>query len=310
MAGSKSGVTQPDQEFTSMQATEGDKPSTAVELLSFWRLSERPFEATWDTRFFFRTEEQDEAFHRLNFLVAEESMQMGMVTGEIGCGKTLLRALFADQLDSTRFEPVVLENSGFSFEDLLGAMLRSLGVEFDRTDRSKLNRFLLFREKVEEVYDDDRHLVVLFDEAQEMDRATLNEIKQLTNLNGDAENYLTVILFGQPELRRRVLRVPAIDQRISLRFHLPPLNSEDTAEYLRHRLLVAGHPTGNLFAEDAVELAFQASGGIPRELNRIAKLSLEVGWLKELPVISRSIVSAVITDLQRHQKFVPHERGV
>ncbi|MEW6160521.1 MAG: AAA family ATPase, partial [Verrucomicrobiota bacterium] len=103
---------------------------TTRDLLSYWQLQERPFEATWDTRFYYPTADHDEALDRLSFLVTEQSMNMGLLTGDIGCGKTLLRAVFAEQLEADEhFEIVVQENSGFGFRDLLGSILAELGDE-------------------------------------------------------------------------------------------------------------------------------------------------------------------------------------
>jgi general secretion pathway protein A len=154
---------------------------------------------------------------------------------------------------------------------------------------------------VEGIAGEGRHLVLIFDEAQEMSASTLNELKQLTNLNGGGRHWLTLILVGQPELREKVARLPAINQRISLRFHLDPFAIGDTAEYLRHRLLAAGHETGELFTPDAVEQAHAAARGIPRELNRIAKLALEFAWLHEYPEVTNAAVDAVARDMKRHQ---------
>jgi len=132
---------------------------------------------------------------------------------------------------------------------------------------------------------------------------TLNELKQLTNLNRDGRSYLTVVLVGQPELRDLVANLPAINQRISLRFHVNPLSLAECPGYFQHRLKVAGHPTGELFQADAVELAFQSSLGVPRELNRIAKLALEFGWVKGYSEVTMDAVDAVVRDLKRQQNL-------
>jgi general secretion pathway protein A len=274
-----------------------------MDLLSYWNLRESPFETTWDTRFFFQGREHDEALSRLTFVAAEQSMLMGMLTGEIGCGKTLTRAVFTERLEARRFRVVTQENSAFSFVDLLGAVLKSLDGNVDAIGKSKYARYERFQAILERTHAEHRHLVLIFDEAQEMSPATLNELKLLTNLNGAGKHYLTIILVGQPELRGLVGELPAINQRISLRFHLNSLSLEDAADYFRHRLKVAGHLTGELFPSDAVERAFQASLGVPRELNRIAKLALEYAWLKECPQVGLTSVDAVIRDLERQQNL-------
>jgi len=272
-----------------------------MDLLAYWNLRERPFEPTWDTRFFFQSRDHDEALNRLSFLVGEHTMLFGMLTGEIGCGKTLTRAVFTQRLEPRRFCVVTQENSGFAFTELLSLVLQELDGNPPGAGQTKCARVERLKKAVERIYSENRHLVLIFDEAQEIAPATLNELKLLTNLNRAGRNYLTIVLVGQPELRSKVARLPAINQRISLRFHLNSLSLEDSANYIRHRLKVAGHPTGELFPADAVERAFQVSAGVPRELNRLAKLALEFAWLKEYPQVTLSAIQAVVRDLQRHQ---------
>jgi general secretion pathway protein A len=272
-----------------------------MDLLDYWNLRERPFEATWDTRFYFQSRDHDEALNRLGFLVGEQTMNMGMLTGEIGCGKTLTRAVFAQQLDPRKFQVVTQENSAFNFKDLLGAVLNFLDPL--GKGQNKFARCERLRRAAEQLHTENRHLVLIFDEAQEMSSSTLNELKLLTNLNGGGQNYLTIILLGQPELRNFVARLPAIDQRISLRFHLRPLALDDARAYVQHRLKVAGHPTGELFSEGTIQCAHKFSKGIPRELNRLAKLALEYAWLREMPYVEENALETVVRDLSRHQQL-------
>ena len=93
----------------------------------------------------------------------------------------------------------------------------------------------------------------------------------------------------------------AINQRVSLRFHLKPLRADDMENYLRHRLRVAGHASGNLFSPTAALEIFNATNGIPREVNRLAKLALEQAWVSEAAKVEASAVTAVFRDLERHQ---------
>lgn len=272
-----------------------------MDLLPYWNLRERPFEATWDTRFYFQSRDHDEALNRLAFLVAEQTMNIGMLTGEIGCGKTLTRAVFSQQLDRDKFEVVTQENSAFGFKDLLGAVLNSLDP--DGKGQNKFARCERLKHASERLRSENRHLVLIFDEAQGLSAATLNELKLLTNLNGGGQNYLTLILLGQPELRTLVAKLPAIDQRISLRFHLRPLSLDDAQAYVKHRLRIAGHPTGDLFAPETVACAHRVSKGVPRELNRLAKLALEFAWLREMSFVEENALSTIVRDLSRHQQL-------
>jgi general secretion pathway protein A len=271
-----------------------------TDLLAYWNLAERPFEATWDTRFFYHSRHHEEALNRLCFLAGERSMNMGMLTGEIGCGKTLTRALFAKTLDPRLFLAITEENSAFSTRELIASIVRALAGDA-RPSGAKAALFGRLKQIAMRLHEERRHLVLIFDEAQEMSPATLNELKLLTNFNADGQSYLTVILVGQPELRQLVAQNPATNQRVSLRFHLGRLNGDETGDYLRHRLRAAGHPTGDLVAPDALAPLFQASQGIPRQVNRLAKLALEYAWLRGLPSVSAEAVETVVRDLDRQQ---------
>lgn len=275
-----------------------------MDLLAYWSLRERPFEATWDTRFFYPSRNHDEALNRLCFLVGEQSMNIGMLTGEIGCGKTLTRAVFTRMLDSLHYSVVTEENSAFAFKELMLSVLRSLEGEAGSPRQSKYTLVERLREAAQRIRAEKRHLVLVFDEAQEMSPATLNELKLLTNFNRDGQSFLTMILVGQPELQKLVSRLPATNQRISLRFHLGALNLKECRNYIRHRLVTAGHPTGEVCAAEALDRLFQASQGIPRQLNRLAKLALEYAWLRELPQVNLDAVNTVVRDLERQQVLV------
>ena len=182
--------------------------ASGMDLLAHWNLAERPFETTWDTRFFFQGRQHEEALSRLEFLAGEQTMLFGMLTGEFGCGKTITRAVFAEHLDPQFFQVVTIENSSFSFPELLGLALREMGGDPNDFGRTKFSRCDRFARALECTAAEGRHVVLIFDEAQEMSAATLNELKLLTNLNSGGRSYLTVILVGQPELRDRVAKLP------------------------------------------------------------------------------------------------------
>lgn len=271
-----------------------------MDFLAHWQLRERPFEATWDPRFFYASPEHEEALSRLQYLVEETTMNLGLLSGEIGCGKTITRAVFASRLDASRFRVVTLENSGFPFNDLLAAILRRLQPDGPATG-SKFERCERLEALMKRLAADGRHLVLLLDEAQDMPAAGLHQLRWLTNFNGNGSAIVTLVLIGQPELRPLVAGDAAINQRISLRFHLRPLEREDVPGYLRHRLRAAGHASGEVFEEAASEAVFTATRGVPREVNRLAKLALEQAWLAEAPLVAAKSVEAVVRDLERHQ---------
>ena len=271
-----------------------------MDFLEHWQLRERPFEATWDPRFFHASPEHEEALSRLQYLVEETTMNLGLLSGEIGCGKTLTRAVFAARLDPHRFQVVTLENSGFPFNDLLAAILRRLAPN-GSANGSKFARCERLEATLQRLSVEGRHLVLLLDEAQDLPAAGLHQLRWLTNYNGGGRSLLTLLLIGQPEVRPLVAADAAINQRISLRFHLRPLRRDDVPGYVRHRLRAAGHATGEVFDAAAVDALFSATRGVPREVNRLAKLALEQAWVADGRSVGELAVAAVVRDLERHQ---------
>jgi len=262
-----------------------------------------PFENTRDTRYFYPSQGHMEALSRLLFLAEDRNMGMGLLTGEIGSGKTLLRTLLHSRLSEETHVRVSLENSLLSFDDLLLEIISQIRKERlpatsypDRYSRLSAFKRLL----TEQVINHNRHLVILLDEAQLLDLADLDALKGLTNIASERQNFLTLILIGQPELRSRVHQLPQVDQRISLRFHLKKLTAEETAEYVRFRLQAAGYQGDFPFTEGALDLLFLASQGIPREINRLCKIGLDHLITLGRGGFTSETVSAVVNDLRRH----------
>ncbi len=279
-------------------------------LLDYWNLTERPFEPVSNAKFYFHSGEHAEALARLNYLVDQETMYFGMLTGEIGCGKSLTRQIFAARINADRHSLIHFENSVFPAPDLFRRLLGEFGWAEVAAKADAHGLYVLMTKMLRQLSRDyNRQLVLLFDEAQDMSRETLADLKRLSNLNDEGIGRLTIILIGQPELRQIVSQLPALDQRISLRFHLKPLGMEEIGPYVRHRLKVAGHPTANVFRADSEEKLFEASGGFPREINRLAKLSLELARADSAQEVTSRHIHRVVDDLRKHQSM-PILRGV
>jgi general secretion pathway protein A len=272
--------------------------------LEHFGLKERPFEIVTDPRFYYASREHREAMARLTYLVDQQSMYFGMLTGEIGSGKSITRKVFTSQIDWQRHYVVEFENSGFSFAELMIQLLVKSG--HNRRDFSEApglgQIFELVTSLITELHRlQRRQLVLILDEAQDLTEENLLLLKRLSNLNGEIEGSLTIILIGQPELRDVVAGLPPLDQRISLRFHLPNLARDEVSSYLTYRLRVAGHATGSIFTPEAADLLHRASRGVPREINRLAKLSLEASAALRNSEVDIQRVESVVEDLRRHQ---------
>lgn len=274
------------------------------DFLQHWKLDAKPFEATWDTRFYYRSPQHQEALDRLLYLASEKTMNLGMLTGDIGCGKTITRAVLAQSLDPCTFVIVSCENSGFSFEELLHSIIRQLDPEGERMPDGKYGRCEYLKALCEDIAERGRHVIVLLDEAQDMPEDTLRQLGWLTNFNGNGRPLLTLLLIGQPLLRRLINTSQSIQQRIGLRFHLMPLNESDIAGYIAHRLKVAGHVDGDVFDAEALTQLHHFSRGIPREINRTAKLCLEHAWASGEQRVSAQILYDVASDLYRQDQLL------
>lgn len=278
-----------------------------MEYTEYWRLKEKPFEEVCDTRFFFESEDHREALDRLLYVVNDRNMNMGLLTGEVGSGKTMTKKVLIGSLSRHYFEVIDFENSSFRFNDLLYDIVgritfrdaRLALMEEERASRD--DKYLLvqqFRKKLETLfYEEKRHLVLIFDEAQQIEEQVLDEIKNLTNFSSRTENYLTVFFVGQPELREKIRRLRQVDQRIFLRFHLNNLDFNGTTKYIQHRLRVAGLEKGTCFTSLGYEIIFRYTGGVPREINRLCKLALNYGFAKNLTEITREDLQVIIDDL-------------
>ena len=276
-----------------------------MDYLNFYQLNTKAFTNICSPEFYYESYDHIEGLNRLIYLVDEGNMGFGMLTGEIGCGKTMTRHVLKERLAPKNTQVLDLDNCSLEFPYLLFELILQLSEgDIDPNLSPKEPYYLL---KAFEYYVQQRNAnlnrstVIILDEAQELTPQTLTELKSLTNLNSDAHSYLTIILFGQPELRDLVSSLPTIDQRVSLRFHLNALSEIDVKGYIERRLRVCGHPTGELFDELAIKGITRITHGIPREVNRACQLSLQFAAAQKLPKVSIDIIKAVHHDLQRQK---------
>jgi MSHA biogenesis protein MshM len=236
-------------------------------------LREPPFGLTPDTAFAFACTPHQEALNTL--LVALTNGEGFMkVTGEVGTGKTLLCRRFLSQLDNdivTAYIPNPLLDS----HGLLLALAEELRVDFDRDDDpprllKALNHVLLEYARA------GKRVVICLDEAQAIPLETLESLRLLSNLETEKRKLFQVVLFGQPELDKRLAHesVRQLQQRITFQYHLSPLSRSELEYYIAHRLKVAGYLGDRLFNGAALDTLYRASRGVPRLINVVAHKSM------------------------------------
>jgi len=262
----------------------------------FYNLRERPFEITPDPRFLYLSENHREGLAHLQYAV-KERRGFTVITGEVGTGKTTLVQTLLSRLDGTT-RTAYLFNPKMGPNDFLQYICEDLGVKGSiRTKReaiSELHKFLL------ECYRRNENVVLIVDEAQNLDRQLLEEVRLLTNLETAKNKLLQVILIGQPELNDVLndSKTRALKQRIGLRYHIKPLNRDETHEYIKVRLKRAGAIDANIFTPKAVDLIYRYSKGIPRSINIVCDNALLSGYGSDQKVIGEEIIKDVIRSLE------------
>lgn len=260
----------------------------------YYGLREKAFRKTPDPRYLYLNETYEEALEQLLFAV--EEMELALLTGEVGSGKTLLTRALLDRVGE-KYETGMVLNPRLSPRQFLATVAGELGVA---TPRFHANAILeQIHDRLLELDEAGRPALLIVDEAHLIPgKPTFEEIRLLTNFQLDDRNLVAIVLVGQPELRLR-LRHKAyqpLTQRIGAHFHLTPLSRADTLAYLNHRLTVAGARRA-IFTEGAVAALHEGSGGIPRVLNQLATQALLEGMARGLDEIDEEIAVAVAGSL-------------
>ncbi len=259
---------------------------------------ELPFSITPDTQFFFGHSSYQEALNTL--LIAVRSGEGFIkVVGEVGTGKTLLCRKFLNTLEADGLVTAYVPNPYLEPTTLLLAIADELGVAYPENVNQhqllkSLNRFLL------ETHAAGRNVVLCLDEAQALPVESLEALRLLSNLETESSKLLQVVLFGQPELDRK-LDDPSIrqmKQRIAFTCNLDALNLQDLEYYLAHRLGIAGYRGPRLFSREAVRLLYRGSRGVPRLINILAHKSLMVGFGEGARYITDKYLKLAIQDTE------------
>jgi general secretion pathway protein A len=271
--------------------------------LTFYGFAEKPFNATPDPRFLYMTPGHREALAQLLYGTQERKGFIVLI-GKVGTGKTtLLHALWQRLREQTAVSFVV--NSTLPFDGILEYILEDLGIPRAGESRAQrliaLNNFLIKRER------DGQNTVLIIDEAQNLDVATLEQIRLLSNFETPTSKLLQILLVGQPELKTK-LDLPELrqlKQRVGLRCQIPPLTVEEARAYIRTRLRIAGARDLGLFADSAIDRISAYAGGIPRLINIVCDHCLLFGYADEKRRIDRQIVDQAIEYLEEGTRRQP-----
>jgi general secretion pathway protein A len=254
----------------------------------FFGFREKPFNLTPDPRFLYLSEKHKEALARLLYGV-KERRGFVVLSGEVGTGKTTIVRALLEQLDESHQIAYILYPK-LSDMDFLVLVCKDLGLEVNVNSKA-----VILRELYDFLLESQQHEItttLIIDEAQNLDPPLLEEIRLLTNLETRNCKLLQVFLIGQPELNDHLERrdLWQLKQRISVRYHLLPLDLGETEQYVRTRLMIAGAPRLDLFTETAIQRIHAYSGGVPRLINNICDNALLTAFSTDRRTIDEQTV--------------------
>ncbi len=251
----------------------------------YYGFTEKPFSLTPDPKYLYRSQSHANAFELLQYAIRRREGFV-VVTGDIGTGKTTLCRALLEQIDRTTFTALVL-NPFLSEEDLLKRILQDFGVISREELKAGRLKGITKQDLIDALYDFLLGLiplkasaVLIIDEAQNLPLRVLEQIRILSNLETDKEKLLQIVLVGQLNLQT-LLRSPELrqlDQRVSIRYELKPLDPEAAAAYVAHRIAIAGGAASVTFTTKALERVHRYSVGIPRLINLICDRALLAGY--------------------------------
>ncbi|EKE43304.1 ATPase [Oceaniovalibus guishaninsula JLT2003] len=258
-------------------------------------LRERPFSLVPDPGFLFWGPAHKRAFAILEYGIMTRA-PITLITGEIGSGKTTLLHHMLQSLEDDVRIGLIANTQGRERGELLRWVMSSLDQP-TRADDSYVDLFEKFQTFLIDEYAQGRRVVLVLDEAQNLNRDSLEELRMLTNINANKDELLQLVLVGQPELRDMVLApdLRQFAQRVTANFHLTAMDGPTVAAYIGHRLEVAGG-SPDIFTPEACALVHERTGGVPRLVNQLCDLSLVYGFLDDATRIGPQIVQQVLDD--------------
>jgi len=260
-----------------------------------FNLKEQPFRLTPDPAFLYWSKQhaRAKAYMESTIWLADGFV---VITGEIGSGKTTLLQSFLAELEENVVYAVVSQTQ-LTPTQFLQAVLTEFGFKpFNKRKvelLDMLNMFLI------EQYSNGKKVVLIVDEAQNLTRKVLEEIRLMSGIETHKEKVLRIILAGQPELKETLdsPNLKQLIQRVRLRFHIGPLDIRELREYISHRLTVGGREDDDLFADDTYNIIYRYSGGVPRLINTLCDTALLCAFADEKNMVGSEDIMAAVAEL-------------
>ena len=263
-------------------------------LQGFYGFTRMPFGRSLAPGMLHRHAAHGEAAARITWCVTEKAL--GVITGEVGVGKTAAARSALASLDQARHLVIYLPNPAVGVRGIHHAIVTALGGRPSHGTAALTTQAagMLATEQAER----GRTPVLVIDEAHMLDTSQLESVRMLTNHDMDSAAIFACLLIGQPTLRRRLKlgQLAALDQRIAVRYHMTGMTGEETAGYLRHHLALGGR-SDTLFSDDAVSLIHQTSRGYPRAVNNLALQALVAAFAAGKAIVDESSARTAVTEV-------------
>jgi type II secretory pathway predicted ATPase ExeA len=245
--------------------------------LEHYGFKQAPFNLAPDPDCLYLSSKHRIGLSMLQYGLSEATGGLTVITGDVGAGKTTLLRKMLQMLDYDRLNVGVINNT-LGFEEHLIRWVAS-AFKLPYEDKDDISLFRLFQQYLIDQYARGKQTVLIVDEAQNLLAKSLEELRLLTNINAEKDQLLKIVLLGQPELLALLSKpeLSQIAQRVSVEYHLEPLNLEDTHHYIRHRLEVAGGDP-ETFSPKAIDVVYYLSGGVPRLINTLCDYALLYGF--------------------------------
>jgi len=262
---------------------------------SYWGLSAPPFENVPSQELFYESPQHEEALVRLVYAV-EHKKGLAVLTGEVGSGKTTISRVLYDYLNTAGFEVITIVNPALNPVDFYRSLLLKLGEPIEEASKAiLLDRFT---QRLIQNFEHEINTVLIIDEAHLIkDRAILEELRMMLNLQHADQFLVTLLIMGQPALAANIASLKPLKERIAIRYDLKPLTFNDTARYLLYRLKSCGARRG-IFTKTALTPLYKYSGGIPLRINNLCERSLLIGMMNNARVVDSATIQAAIEDMK------------
>lgn len=266
--------------------------------LEYYGLNEPPFDITPNPRFLFYSPKHREAFNHLLYGIRERKGFI-QLTGEVGAGKTTICRSMLEQL-GPHWESALILNPMLDADDLIKSIAMEFGIFVRGMDLDRLEIIAMLNEFLLGLVEKKRDAVLIIDEAQDLSDELLEQVRLLSNLETYERKLLQIVLMGQPELRDRLNdpKLKNLRQRITVRYHLSPLQFSELGQYIQHRLSVAGSKGAPYFTTPALWRIHRYSEGVPRVVNAVCDKCCLAGFVQQRETINYRMVGLAIAELE------------